>query len=468
MSNKIILKNENEPDLLSSQNSFTNICLPEELPILSRRQLLGTGVAIAAHVSVNKLLLNSVAQAQAIPQYPPQRKLVWIYMRGGWDILESIDPKPSSTGRIDMPYSWGEAHALAGSDGSIRTGRWMPGLAQIGQDVVLLRGLAMGTTSHDAGTIYMDTGILSNNGRVNAASIPSIIASESSATIPVIQLSGGLEPKTDRGLLRNVSVVRAENLDLYRTMYPTNQDMMQRRLRILDYVRDSVTRTQATMGQNDRLSSIETAESKIRGQIVNGLGDKLQLSAADKAPFTADAAALGQANRMGNGLTDSFALALKLIKNDLVTSINMGIGGFDTHSTQDRSLQPLLTGFDSTLKTFVQELKTANKLDDTLIVLVSDFGRTPKINGSNGRDHWPVGGAALIGGGLAGGRAVGATDDSLLAVGINPDSGLPMSNGVQLNATHLGGAILELTLGTSYLSRRPYLTSLPSLTRLKS
>ena len=74
----------------------------------------------------------------------------------------------------------------------------------------------------------------------------------------------------------------------------------------------------------------------------------------------------------------------------------------------------------------------------------------------------------LIGGGLAGGRAVGGTDDSLLGVNCDENSGARVqSGGVQLNPTHLGGAIVELTLGKSYLTRRPYLTSLPALTRLR-
>ena len=120
----------------------------------------------------------------------------------------------------------------------------------------------------------------------------------------------------------------------------------------------------------------------------------------------------------------------------------------------------------------VAGLKTANLLDSTLIVLFSDFGRTPIVNSNNGRDHWPVGGSVVIGGGIDGGRAVGGTtDDSLAAADlVDPSTGLVTTDssvGTQLNPTHLGGMVVALTLGTSYLQYRPYLTALPAMTRLK-
>src|SRR5690606_12832305 len=109
----------------------------------------------------------------------------------------------------------------------------------------------------------------------------------------------------------------------------------------------------------------------------------------------------------------------------------------------------------------VQGLRTAGRLGDTLIVLYSDFGRTPKVNNSNGRDHWPTGGALVIGGGIDGGRTVGSTDDNLNAATlIHPETGRETSDaatGIQLNPTHLGGMVLGLTLGNGYAQYRPYL-----------
>jgi hypothetical protein len=438
-----------------------HICHPSQLPDLTRRELMMGGTYLAGFLMASQFL--PAGPAIAAGQFPPQRRLVWINMSGGWDILEVTDPKPSSTSGIDMMYDWGSAQTLAG--GSEKIGRWLTNTAAMGQDVLVVRGLNMGTTSHEAGAVYMDTGVLSNSGNVNAASIPSIVASESTATIPIIQLNGGMDPKIDRGLLSPVSVVRAQNLNLYRSMYPDTADALDQKLLILNYLNSSIERAKARTGDYDRLKAVASAQSKIQTQFSDNVGSKLALTNEDRSPFTVNAP-----TTLNNGMRDAFALSLKLLKNNLVTCLNLGVGGFDTHAGQERAMQPIVQNFDYLLARFVAELKAANQLDNTLIVLYSDFGRTPKVNNNNGRDHWPVGGALMIGGGILGGRVVGATDDNLRALSINKETGVAESGGsFTLSPSNLGGAVLELTLGASYATTyRTYLESIPALTRLKT
>lgn len=444
-------------------SGHAHVCHPSQMLELNRRELLMAGVSLSGFALAAGMLKAPEAHAQTRTQtYPPQRRLIWINMSGGWDVLEITDPKPSSTPGIDMMYDWGLAQTLAGTSGADRVGRWLSRLANHGPDVLVVRGLGMGTTSHMAGSVYMDTGILSNSGIVNSASIPAIVASESQATIPIIQLNGGSEPKIDRGLLSPVSTVRAQNLELYRSMYPQNTDELEQKLMILDHLRNSVARVQSKSGSYDRLSAVGTAEQKIRIQFQDDVGAKLALTDADRAPFMLEAP-----RTMNNGQRDAFALSLKLLKNNLVTCLNLGIGGFDTHANQERQMQVTVDNFDFLLSVLVTELKAANQLDNTLIVVYSDFGRTPKVNNSNGRDHWPVGGALMIGGGIAGGRFVGVTDSNLRSVKINATSGEADTNGVDFNPTHLGGSVLQLALGADYLPYRTYLEALPALTRLK-
>jgi hypothetical protein len=463
----------------TSRAAGIGICHPSEVEAINRRQLLATGASLTAYVSLEKLLQRAaVAQTatstdtstdtSTATDIVPARKLIWINMGGGWDILEVTDPKVSSTAGIDMIYSWEEAQAVANSTDGTRIGRWLPNIAALGRDLLVVRGLAMGTTSHNAGMVYMDTGILSNAGRVNSASIPAIVASESTATIPIIQLGGGSEPQTDRGLLNPVSVVRAENLDLYRSMYPAGEAALQRKMAVLDYLKGSIERVRDSVGGSDRLSSLEAAEAKVRAQFASNVGSKLALDREDLAWFANPAAARGG---MGGG-ADAVALALKLINNDIITCVNLGFGGFDTHQNQSQRLQPTLENVDFLIGRLVEGLRASGKLNETLIVMYSDFGRTPKVNGSNGRDHWPTGGALVIGGGIDGGRAVGASDDNLNGVDlVDPNTGLETTDaavGTQLNPTHLGGMVLELTLGSAYSTYRPYLQPIAAMTRLRS
>ncbi len=451
-----------KPQKTNAQTTgHAHICHPSLLGELSRREFALGGTYLAGFAMASQMLKGT--DAHAAESYPPARRLVWINMSGGWDILEVTDPKKASNGNLDMVYDWGAAHTLAGSASQDKVGRWLGRHAEHGSDMIVVRGMNMGTTSHTAGPIYMDTGILSNTGTVNAASVPAIIASESQATIPIIQLNGGSDPKTDRGLLNPVSVVRAQNLDLYRSMYPDGADALAQKLKILDHLKSSIDRVQTRTGTTDRLSAIATAQDKIRVQFNDGVGGKLALTDADRAPFNSSAP-----KTMNDGQRDSFALALKLLKNNLVTCLNLGLGGFDTHANQDRQMAPIMDNFDYLLATLVSELKAAGQLDNTLIVCYSDFGRTPKVNNSSGRDHWPFGGALMLGGGIAGGRFVGATDDSLRGLNINSTTGEVDSAGLNLNPTHLAGSVLALTLGTDYLKYRTYLEAIPALTKLKA
>ncbi len=441
------------------------ISTPKLVEECSRRQLIETGFSLTAWTTAATLFGSQAVRGQTA--YTPKRNLIWINMGGGWDILEVTDPKPASTAGIDLLYGFNEARDVAQSTDGVKVGRWLSGIAGLGQDLLVVRGLAMGTTSHNAGMVYMDTGILSNAGRVNAASIPAIVASESQATIPIIQLSGGTDPQIDRGLLNPVSVVRAGNLDLYRSMYPAEADIT-RKLAVLDYLKNSVTDLETKVGKNDRLSNLAAAESKVRGQFTTNVGAKLALTDADRALFRN-----GAPTGMNTGFQDAVALALKLINNDICTTINLGIGGFDTHQNQSTRLQPILQSVDFAMARLVAGLKASGKLDTTLIVLYSDFGRTPRVNGSNGRDHWPTGGALVMGGKIDGGRAVGAsTDDTLSAVNlIDTNTGVVTNDpatGTQLNPSHLGGMVLALTLGDGYSQFRPYLAALPCMTRTRT
>ena len=87
-------------------------------------------------------------------------------------------------------------------------------------------------------------------------------------------------------------------------------------------------------------------------------------------------------------------------------------GGWDTHQNNFTSLKSrLLPRLDSALSSLLRDLADRGRIDSTLVVVLSDFGRTPKVNPSAGRDHWLTAGIALLaGGGIRPGLAVGRTD----------------------------------------------------------
>jgi hypothetical protein len=86
-------------------------------------------------------------------------------------------------------------------------------------------------------------------------------------------------------------------------------------------------------------------------------------------------------------------------------------GGYDTHVEHEKRTKPIAADFDQAFPTLLEDLEQRGMLSNTLVLVIGDFGRTPKINFSGGRDHWPRGfSVALAGLGVQGGRVIGKTD----------------------------------------------------------
>jgi hypothetical protein len=109
--------------------------------------------------------------------------------------------------------------------------------------------------------------------------------------------------------------------------------------------------------------------------------------------------------------TLKFLLARRLVEAG-VRCVSISISDFDTHSNNFPRLRSLLPIFDHGLATLLADLEERGMLDEVSIVCWGEFGRTPKVNATNGgRDHWPaVGMALLAGGGMRGGQVLGETD----------------------------------------------------------
>jgi hypothetical protein len=86
-------------------------------------------------------------------------------------------------------------------------------------------------------------------------------------------------------------------------------------------------------------------------------------------------------------------------------------GGYDTHADHEKIAKPLLADFDRGFPVLLEDLEQRGLLETTLVLVIGDFGRTPKVNFSGGRDHWPRAfSVALAGAGIQGGIAIGKTD----------------------------------------------------------
>ena len=91
--------------------------------------------------------------------------------------------------------------------------------------------------------------------------------------------------------------------------------------------------------------------------------------------------------------------------------VNINTGNWDHHNDIAQGLEEHLPPLDRALATLVKDLETHGMLDDVIIYCVGEFGRTPRMNGHAGRDHWADCFSVLLaGGGIKGGRIVGASE----------------------------------------------------------
>lgn len=95
-----------------------------------------------------------------------------------------------------------------------------------------------------------------------------------------------------------------------------------------------------------------------------------------------------------------------------MTFVKVNSYGWDTHGDHFNGHLNLMPKFDQAFAAMIDDLSQRSMLENVLVIAMSEFGRTPRINGHIGRDHWPEAwSVAMAGGGLQRGAVVGATND---------------------------------------------------------
>ena len=115
----------------------------------------------------------------------------------------------------------------------------------------------------------------------------------------------------------------------------------------------------------------------------------------------------------GNTAFGRSALIARRLVQQGVPFVEVGFGGWDLHQmTHDTLSETKLPELDKVVSTLFKDLKRLDLWDNSVIMMMGEFGRTPRINQNAGRDHWAATWSSFIGGGLIkGGQAIGATSE---------------------------------------------------------
>lgn len=144
------------------------------------------------------------------------------------------------------------------------------------------------------------------------------------------------------------------------------------------------------------------------------------------------------------GLKGQAEIAVAAFASGLAAGANLNAGGFDTHSTHDRSHTTLLTGLLDGIDHLWAQIELHGLQDRVTVVIASDFGRTPFYNSGLGKDHWNVTSIMAMGAGVRGNRVIGATNEKFEALKLNPGTLEPHSAGIVVTPKHIHRALRDL------------------------
>lgn len=371
---------------------------------MNRRNLLSQLVKTCLGVSVGAPLLRSGALADptvstAAPVSVPRgraRNVIYLYMEGGQSHLDTWDPKEGDVA--------GPVHAIPTSADGVFLSEYLPLTAQQMHHGAVIRSLASTQGAHEQGVYFMHTSY-TLRGTVKHPSLGSWLAhfqNAGNADLPASVYVGNSSSHPGAGFL-------PPRLAPFLVSNPENG------------VQNIRPQEGVTMDQFDARSRLaEQFGSAFRSHYphrsVNAQADMYDgairlMKSADLDAFDLTREEPSRREAYGKGPFGQGCLLARRLVERGVRFVEVGLNGWDTHGNNFTLVPELCRSMDRGLSALLQDLASRGMLQDTLVVVATEFGRTPKINVNQGRDHYPQAfSAAMFGGGIKGGTTYGATD----------------------------------------------------------
>ena len=376
---------------------------------ISRRQFLSVGGLSVLGITLPGFLrLRQLAAASGASVKGPVNCIL-LWMQGGPSHVDTFDPKPEAPAEIR-----GEFGTVATTLPGVRLVEHLPLLAKQTDKFSIIRGHNPQNGSHGMADHLMMSGHKFN------PSLPfpcygSVVAKERgyrSGMFPFVQLGRYIDRRFNGGIGGflgdqynpfevgedpNAPVFKVRDLSLGSN---AERVRLERRYSMLNEL------DQYQRGVEEAAPAVKTRD------VFYEKAHSLITSPAAKRAFDLAEEPSKLRDMYGrNTLGQSCLLARRLVEAG-VHFVTVTNGGWDTHQNNFKSLKErLLPPLDRGYSALLQDLHTRGLLDNTLVVWFGDFGRTPKVNPSAGRDHWATAGVACMGGGgVKTGEVVGATN----------------------------------------------------------
>jgi hypothetical protein len=341
--------------------------------------------------------LTHLAGASALAAAPELQKrhksAILLWMGGGPATIDIWDLKPGAP-------TGGEFRPI-GTRGEGQICELLPKLGPLMDKLSIVRSMSTREADHDRGRYYMHTGYVPNPS-IEHPSYGAVVAHEllesRGGTLqipPFVAVGGGTIGPGFLGMTYAPFVVGYDG-DVKNLEMGLGYDRLMQRMAALDLIEKQFLKQNRGGAAADHQNVLKKTLDLLTSQ-------QMQAFKVDQEP----APVRERYGRTGFG--NGCLMARRLVEVG-VPFVEVDFGGWDTHSNNFSDLRQKLPELDAAMSALVADLAERGLLADTALVWMGEFGRTPRINGAAGRDHWARSWSVVVGGaGFQGGRVIGQT-----------------------------------------------------------
>jgi Protein of unknown function (DUF1501) len=380
---------------------------------LTRRSLLKAGFLGLAGLNLPDLLRSkAVAESQGLAQ-PDDLSVILFWLDGGPPHHETYDPKPDAPAEFRGPL-----RSIDTSVPGIQIAELLPRHARLMDKMSIIRSLYHNNGDHLAAAHWMLTGFLGSTAVDLAPQYPSagsIVSKLKGAKKPgmppyvglpytsTIGLTPGYHGAAYLGVAYNPFMAdgdpnndgyRVPNLSFPAGVDPNRLDDRRGLLHAFDHARRDIDST----GLMDGLDRFHQEAF----ELVTGPAARAAFDLKHEDPRLRD--------RYGRNTWGQSALLARRLVEAGVRFVTLTFGGWDYHAEIEKAVKTQLPKLDAAVGSLVEDLHQRGLLQNTIVLVMGEFGRTPRMNPTAGRDHWGEVMSVLVGGGgLSAGQTVGAS-----------------------------------------------------------
>jgi hypothetical protein len=359
---------------------------------LTRREALQVAAGLGLSFALPGLDLRA-AHARGVER---PKSLITLWMGGGPSQLETFDPHPGKT-------ISGETKAIDTKLPGVQVAHLLPRTAEQIHEMCVIRSMVSKEGDHERGTYLVKTGYRPDPTLIHPA-LGAIVAHELPAD--------GVEIPNYVSIMNSQWPGRGgflgDDYDAFKVLDPlqnlqnmkskVDDERQARRLKDLDVVERAFRNRRRI--QSDGTLHQET----VRRAMAMMTSEQLRAFQVEDEPAEMRAA-------YGDTSFGAGCLIARRLVEVGVRSIEVTLEGFDTHAKNFPGHQTNCKILDPAFAALINDLKHRDLLESTVVLWIGEFGRTPKINPLGGRDHWPTGFSAVVGGGgFRSGLVIGETD----------------------------------------------------------